>query len=373
LEGIYPLRHIARKTKVHFYITEKKGLPFVFSRLKRRKALVAGACLFMFALYLLSSFIWTVEVTGNVAVKKGELLSAANEAGLGRGSLKWYVSIEKTEEYILEEFDAISWVGVDIKGTHATIEIAEKKLPPVEPTGPSNIIAKKTGLIKEILVLSGQPVVEEGDTVGRGQILISGELLPPEQPDQEEPDMVENEPSEDITVDPVFVRARGIVRARIWYEGYGEEVLVEEGFRKSGKSIDRVCIKLGGKEIILKGPETIPFDRYELQSKVKTLPSWRNLSVPVELNTEKYLEMVPFKNVRSMKEAKESAAQKALEDAKETIPQKATVLHNRIENVTARHKENIVRIKVTVETLEDIGSEKPFNPKKEAKIDIDGR
>ncbi len=368
LEGIYILRHIARKTRVHFHIEEKKGLPFMFSRLKRRKALVAGGCLFIIALYTLSSFIWTVEVSGNVAVKTGELLGVANEIGLSRGSLKWNINIEKTEEHILEQFDAISWVGVDIKGTHATIEIVEKKLPAAEPRGPSNIVAQKPGLVKEILVLSGQAIVEEGDTVGKGQVLISGELYPPEQPD-----VVEDESLEENMVEPIYVRARGMVRARIWYEGYGEVALVEEGFRESGKSTERICIKLGDKEIILKGPETVSYDRYELQSKVKSLPSWRNLSVPVELNTEKYMEMLPYKDMRTKKEAKELAAQTALKDAKRTIPPKATVLNSKIENITAGHTEHIVRIKVTIETLEEIGLERPFNPKKEARTDIDGR
>ena len=59
-----PLRHIARRTKVRVRIRTKHGLPFILQRLRRRWMLVGGAITFCLLLYLLSSLIWTVDVSG---------------------------------------------------------------------------------------------------------------------------------------------------------------------------------------------------------------------------------------------------------------------------------------------------------------------
>ncbi|MGB9825829.1 MAG: sporulation protein YqfD, partial [Desulfofundulus sp.] len=50
LSAVRPLRHIARRTRCRFHITRRAGLPFLWMRLARRKALVLGAVLFILGL-----------------------------------------------------------------------------------------------------------------------------------------------------------------------------------------------------------------------------------------------------------------------------------------------------------------------------------
>lgn len=82
------------------------------------------------------------------------------------------------EHHLKERFPAIAWVGVEVKGAKATVRVAEKKLPVPGYTNPAHVVARKAGLIRELLVLEGQPLVREGDTVLPGQVLISGEVVP---------------------------------------------------------------------------------------------------------------------------------------------------------------------------------------------------
>jgi similar to stage IV sporulation protein len=365
LSGIRPLRHIARETGCRFSIEDRFGLPFFLSKMRRRKTMVAGAVLFLVLLYMLSSFIWFVDVTGNTTVKDAEVIEAARQAGLAVGALKWNIDVSRVEEAIQDNLSRVSWAGVNIKGTRAIVEIVEKKMPPEGVgQGPSNIVAVKDGLVKELLVLKGHPVVQEGQTVNTGQVLISGEIPPPEVNEESDDNQEEEsgiEPPEGGQ--PSYVRAQGIVRARVWYDGYAEVPLVETGTRPTGNEVFRVCLEIGDKEIILWGPEKISFEQYNRQVDTKKLPTWRNINIPVEINTERYLEIKSFRIQRTPTQARDMALKKAIEDAKKKIPGSAQIVNRRVEPVEAgERKENVARVKVVIETLESIGTEKPFKP-----------
>jgi similar to stage IV sporulation protein len=360
LGAVKALRHIARRTKCRFHFERRAGFPFLYKRLLRRKALALGVVFFLVALYFLSSFVWFIEVKGTERLTVPEVLNAAAEAGLKQGMLKWRVDPGRVEAAIGEKLPLVAWAGVYIKGAKVTIEVAERVVPDVEDNRPAHIVAAKAGLIKEVLVINGHPVVKEGDTVSPGQVLISGEIPPLEEPPRpgEEPKPDTEKPKKPSRI----VHARGIVRARVWYDGYGEAKIVETGLRRTGRSETRVSIKFKGKEIILSGNQNIPYEFYDTETSVKTIPQWRNIEVPVEVVTLKYFEMAEYREDRGIEGARSLAGERALAEATSLIPQEARVVNRLLEEIKTGHPENIVRVKVTVEVLEEIGAESLFNP-----------
>lgn len=361
LSAIRPLRHIGRRARCRFYFQEREGLPFVMARMRHRKTLVAGALLFGFALYLLSSVVWFIEVRGNQMVSSAEVISAAQRAGLNRGTLKWRLQVPVVEESIKEQLPAVSWVAVYPKGTRVVIEIAEKTLPDNQHAGLAHIVAAREGLIKELLVIIGRPLVQEGDTVLKGQVLISGEILPPLL-EESAPGMEEQQGSTITEQEPSYVRARGIIRARVWYDGYSEVPLLETGQQRTGRLAAQFCIKIQAKEIIVMGPRQISFDGFESETVAKRKLQWRNISLPVELITMKHYELVDFRLERDRGQALALARKQALDGIKEQMPQGAIILEERVEEIKAASPENLVRVKAYIETLEDIGVAKPFKP-----------
>lgn len=360
LSGVKPLRHVARGTGNIFKISGREGVPFILARFKRRKMMVVGAAIFIIVLYALSSFIWFIEVSGNQQIPTEEILRIAHQGGLSKGAFKGNVDGALVERIIKDQLPTVSWVGVYLKGTHARIEIVEKKMPGgVDSHQPAHIVANKAGLVKEILVLAGQAAVQEGDTVVPGQILISGEVLPEVDPNLY-PETLDGAPPPIIM--PRYVHAKGIVRARVWYEGYGEAPLVEQGTKPTGERAERVSIKIGHKEIILKGPKQIPYKQYKTKESVKKLPNWRNITVPVELVNIQYIEMADFREERTLSEARQKAEQNALSAVKEKLPQECRILEQRVERIATGQQENIVRVKVFIEALEEIGISKSFQP-----------
>lgn len=363
LSAIHPLRHIARNNKCRFKFQEREGVPFILARVRRRKSLVIGAAVFMASMYLLSSFVWSINIEGNKKITDDQILKAASRAGLKRFAFKAILEPAKVEKTIREDFPEIAWTGVYIKGTRVTINIAEKTYPGVRNEYPAHIVSAKSGLIKEILVLAGNPQVKEGDTVVAGQVLISGVIPPPQSPEGEQKQDSENQNNTVVPdVPPTIVHAKGLVRARVWYEGYGEALLVEEGSRPTGRETTRLCMKIGPKEIILSGPQNIPYMLYRSEKKVKKPPQWRNLALPVEVITEKYLELENYKEQRTRSEAMRLAEERALSVVQEKMPQSARILVRDVHEVGVKNPENLVRVKVFLEALEDIGVEKAFKP-----------
>lgn len=350
LSGVKPLRHVARDTGSRFKIDRRVGLPFVLGRARRRKTLALGVIFFLTALYVLSSFVWFVQVDGNVKVGDREILDAARKAGFHRGAPKWRFEVFAVEEKIKEKIPEVAWVGLEIRGTRALITVAEKKFLPPDHDGPSDILAAKAGLVRDVLVLSGQAVVREGDTVFPGQLLISGEIWPPEALDPQ---------GAILNVEPRLVRARGIVKARVWYEAYGESALVEHEQRPTGREERRVAVRLLGRQVVVSGPRKDPFLSFEVSETVRTGPGWRNYSLPVEIVTTVFRETRLHLVRHGREEALRLATEQAREILKERVPAEVEVLHQRIDMVHTGTREQLVRVRIIVETLEDIGVEKP--------------
>lgn len=358
LKDVKPLRHIARRTRCRFRVRRRFGLPFYLAVLRRRKALALGAFLFLAVLYSLSSFIWFVEVRGNEKLDSSHVLQAAKVAGLHRGSLKWNIDPGDVENKIVEQLPLLSWSGVYIKGTKATIEVAERIVPADEDHQPAHIVAKKMGVIKEVLVLNGHQAVKEGDTVVQGQVLISGKIPPPEEPPKSGDDKKMGQSPKPSR----YVHAMGIARARVWYEGYSEVGLVETGQRPTGREETRVSIKFKGKEIILSGSQNDPFEQYETKTFISRAPEWRNLTLPVEIITVKYFELADYREERSRAAARRTAEERAHAAASDTMPGDARIQERWVEEIATSDSDKLVRIKVVIETVEDIGEEALFKP-----------
>ncbi|MEW6447717.1 MAG: sporulation protein YqfD [Bacillota bacterium] len=350
LGAVGALRHIARRTGSRFSVRQKVGLPFLVWRARRRKALYGGALFFLAAVYLFFSFIWVVEVSGTKKTEPAAILRTAAEYGLKPGAPRWRVNKKEIEQRLLENFPTIAWVGVEIKGSRASVTVAEKKMPGEPPGGPAHIVARKAGLVKELLVLEGQPVVKEGDTVLPGQLLISGEIVPG----------AEGEAGV-VPGLPRYTRAKGFVRARVWYEGYGEAPLTVKGERP-GRTVRARLLKVGRREFTIHGPKRPPFPRCKVRVAVKRPLSWRNFGAPVEFINKEYVELVRFEINRTRSEARRIAEKEARRALASGLPEQYRLLREKVEEVRTARPENIVRVRLKAEVLEDIGVIREFKP-----------
>ncbi len=170
------LRRISRRAGVRLRVMERKGLPFWLQRLSRRKGLVMGA-LCGAALYVfLSGFTWGVTVSGTQKLPDSLILDAARHCGIYVGSRLDGQSPRGANAGIQTQVAGLSWVGVNTDGcfTHILVNESSERPRLAEKGGWSNIVAAREGQVVEIQAASGRPEVALGDTVVKGQLLISG-------------------------------------------------------------------------------------------------------------------------------------------------------------------------------------------------------
>lgn len=179
VRGFKLLKGCARKSKCRVRIVGKQGWPFILFRYRKRKILMGGAVFFILALYGLSLFVWRVDVSGQERLSRDEVLAYAESRGLAVGAFKYAVGTKQLQREMMAQFPEIGFIDIHIKGTRASILIAETipKQELVDKDSPCDIIAAKDGLITGIVTGAGRPMVKVNDVVRRGEVLVSGTLL----------------------------------------------------------------------------------------------------------------------------------------------------------------------------------------------------
>ena len=176
IQDFKKIKKICRKTNCKMKIKNKRGIPFIIHRYKKRK-IFAFLLIAMIVLILISSnYVWNIEI--NIAEEKEleNIKQDLYELGIKKGTNKKNIDVNKIITEIRLKRNDISWMGIDIKGTNVIINIVktDKKPDVIDKTEYCNIIASKSGVITKIIAQSGTALVKAGDTVQKGDILIAG-------------------------------------------------------------------------------------------------------------------------------------------------------------------------------------------------------
>jgi similar to stage IV sporulation protein len=344
IKNVAALRDIVRHAGCRFYIVSKVGLPFTVKKFLRRKLLMGGAFLFLIALYVASSIVWNVEIVGPESVPEAELRQMLFDLGLKPGIFKFQVDQGEIETTILLKDKRISWVDISFKGVSALVKIVEKDLPPVlKEDMPCDIVAVKTGLVEEIIVLKGDPMVKPGDTVTPGQVLISGIVKSGEE------------------TPPYVVNAMGTVKARVWYQDEMKVSLIKDVGKRTGRTAQAYRLVVGKKEMAFpKGQPT--FKIYDKQTKVAGLSE-------LGLKMDIYHEVVLEKQRITEQEAELIAKDALRASVLDSLPPDAE-LKSQIYSSNVDAKENAVTVTVVSETIEDIGVKRGLNHESLINIDV---
>ena len=161
------LKTIAKKLKCRIKIEEKKGLPFIFNKYKKRKIFFLLLIMVVVLLGGCSSYVWNVEITGLEKLAYEEIYSDLEECGLKTGVSKNKIDTKKIINNIRLKRDDIAWIGISITGTNAKVEIVEAKEKPeiVDESDFCNIISDKECMITKINVQNGTAIAKVGDIV----------------------------------------------------------------------------------------------------------------------------------------------------------------------------------------------------------------
>ena len=177
--GINDFRRIStvvKKTNCKVKILKKRGIPFLLHRYKKRKIFAIFLILISILIFISSTYVWSVEIAVKDNLELDNIEQEIESLGISRGIKKKQIDTDKIINELRLKRDDIAWVGIDIKGTTVKINIVKADKVPniVNNSDYCNIIASKSGVIKKIVAQNGTAVVNVGDTVQKGDILIAG-------------------------------------------------------------------------------------------------------------------------------------------------------------------------------------------------------
>ena len=179
VEGFFALKPLLKKTGTRAAVLGKYGLPFFVSSMLRRKLFVAGLFCCILFWCLASRFIWDIRIEGNYALTEEVLMDYLEERGIHTAMKKSALDIETLEQGLREDYDLITWTSAQLKGTTLLIHIKENEMPVYESKDSGqeqgmDLVAQKDGVITYMITRSGVPCVSCGDSVKKGDILVSG-------------------------------------------------------------------------------------------------------------------------------------------------------------------------------------------------------
>ena len=167
---------VAEKTGCQLKVISRYGIAYYAEKYRDRWGFAAGFVLFVFMLWFLSLFVWSVEVENlppAYAVSVSDILS---EEGIRVGVLCSSIDGKMLEKQLEERMPHFDMILVSRMGCRARIQLSESVAPKkqVESSEPCDLVAKESGQIVSATASQGTIFVKDGDIVVPGDGLISG-------------------------------------------------------------------------------------------------------------------------------------------------------------------------------------------------------
>ncbi len=173
------LRPLVRKTHVKIHILNRQGPAFFFYRHRRRWWFLLGAAACAGIIYVMSLFVWQIDIDGNSKYTDALILQALAQMDVKAGCRKSEIDLPGIEEELRIMYNEITWVSASITGTKLRIELREGNLKTseVSESGPADLVADEDAVITNLVVRQGTAAVHYGDEVKKGDVLIEGRVF----------------------------------------------------------------------------------------------------------------------------------------------------------------------------------------------------
>ena len=313
-ENFKKLRPLVRKTHVKIHILNRHGPAFFFYRHKRRWWFLLGMTVFAGMIYMLSLFVWQIDIDGNRKYTDALILQALAQMDVKTGCRKSEIDLPKIEEELRIMYNEITWVSASIAGTKLQIELREGDLKLSGSSGggqtgnvkrvenrennpktqngesetdlPANLVADEDAIITNLVVRRGTVAVRYGDEVKKGDVLIEGKVY------------IYNEDETLKKVD--YLTAEGDVFGK-YQELYEKHYQRKHEVRSyTGKNYRELGVAIVGKSFCLPVWENILKKQLE-ENTLSEVWSWKKqfrltptFYLPFALE---YTEYVPYENV----------------------------------------------------------------------------
>ena len=323
-----------------------RGLPDFLLRFRTRYTFLLGLLFALCAVGFLSRFVLTIRVSGNQEVPSAVILSQLRQLGVRPGVYGPSLDCKQLAQEALSELEDLSWMALNLQGTRLEVVVREAVKTPerVDESGYFHIVAQADGVVTHVEPEQGDAVVQEGDVVAKGDILISGTVTM-------EPPKYSDMPNRYYQT-----HARGRVWARTW-RFLTAVIPVEAGVKDyTGAEKNVWSVNIFGRRVKIFGNTSISWPMYDKITSVRqaALPGGERL--PLSLTCETFREY----QLQTV-EVDRGAAQALLEEQLLKRLRAAVGEDGEVESTqfTARISGGQLEVALTAQCLEEIGEEQP--------------
>lgn len=316
------LKKIHRSNKFKIKVKKQTGIPFIAKRIYTYRGMVICAIISLIILMSTSQFVTDVYITAPEGIDKTALKKELYIQGVKPGVYKKSIDRKIVRENIMGKFKQIAYVSINVKGTNIFVNITKKdeSQNSDENSNYCNIIAQKDGIIEKIVPRSGEAIVQEGDIVKKGDVLING----------------------------ANTTAQPEVWAMTFYEAKKTSNYIDIKNQRTGNKKNVYTISFYDKKY--KILRNIKYRDYEIENNIKELRIG-DYTFPVKITVSTFYEVKKVENKIDIEKLKKELSSKVLKQLEYTIPVSARIL-----DVKDKYNvdKSMIEYVVTVTTKEDI-------------------
>lgn len=291
-QDIAEVRRCAKKTMCSLEFIQVSGLIPRLRAMGKRICYLPVLLALVGLVFWLQSHIWFFTVSGNETVPTEKILWVLEENGIRFFTPEDSLDMNTVKNQILEDLPELGWITINTEGGHAQVLVRERAEKPAlsEDATPSNVVARKSGVISRVEVTGGTASVSEGDIVSEGELLISG--------------------ISDLDKTMLLTRAQGEIYAHTWnpIKVKTADFLSQKAY--TGRETTGYQLKIGKKTINFYKSSGISYGNYDkiTESVRVSLPG--GYTLPVTIRKITWREYTP-----SAISLEEGQAQSLLEEA----------------------------------------------------------
>lgn len=339
LRSIKKIRHVVRGSDCKVEFQRGVGAPFLYKRLLKNSGFVTGVFLFIGLVFIMSNMVWGIEIKGANPATEYQIRKQLNEMDIKIGKFQFFnKELDKIQEELTNNIDAITWIGVELKGTTYQFQVVEKNEPEKVPeASPQNLVASKKATIVNMFVEEGQKVVKYNQVVQKGQLLVAG--------------AIGKEGNTKI------VSAKGKVWGETWF-GSTVEIPLESTFQVlNGNEQQKYSLTFGNIHIPIWGFGKVDYTEYELEENSKNLKFFK-WELPISLTNKTYREKEEVMRSYTKEQAIEKGLEKARNDILSKIGDDGQIKEEKILRQTIKNGKVILNIDFTA--IENIAKTQPL-------------
>lgn len=321
-ENFKKLKKIHRSSKFNIKVKRQTGIPFIARRIYTYRGMVICAIISFIILMSTSQFVTDVYITAPEGIDKTALKKELYIQGVKPGVYKKSIDRKVVRDNIMSKFNEIAYVSINVKGTNIFVNITKKEESQnsEENSNYCNIIAEKDGIIEKVVPRSGEAVVEEGDIVKKGDVLVNG----------------------------ANTAALPEIWATTFYEAKKTSNYIDIKNQRTDNKKNVYTISFYDKKY--KILRNIKYKEYEIENKTYEIKIG-DYTFPIKITVSTFYEVKKVESKIDVEKIKEELSAAVLKELDYTIPVSARI-------VDSKDKYNISKSKVeyivTVTTSEDI-------------------